>query len=70
MKDEDQFVVGFMDYPAQFHKPLPGTSAELHWARGWAQAQRDAIANRTNDELEQDSLFGRDTYAIEYRTGA
>lgn len=67
MNVEDNFTIGYLDFPNQSHKPLPGTEAEIIYCRGWLSAQNDT---RNNDEiLEQECLFGRDTFAVDYWSG-
>lgn len=63
-------IRGYLTYPNQYGKPLPGTSEEINWARGWGKAQREHLENQKSDyhlQLENDALYGRDTFAVAYR---
>jgi hypothetical protein len=66
MKHEDQFTVGYMDYPTIVHKPKPGTEAETFYSRGWIAAER-TYGSQLELELDFDSLLGRNTYATDYK---
>jgi hypothetical protein len=60
---------GYLTYPNHYGKPRPGTKEELHWSKGWCKAQAEALENQKSDyhlSLENDALFGRDTFAASY----
>ena len=60
---------GYLTYPNQYGKPHPGTREEMQWSIGWARAQREDLESQKSQyhlDLENDALFGRDTYAVQY----
>lgn len=61
---------GYLTYPDQYGKPLPGTKEELAWSRGWIRAQREKMESAKSEyhlHLENDALLGRDSYSASYR---
>lgn len=61
---------GYLTYPRKNGMPRAGTPEELSWARGWNRAMEEAELGRKSDyhlQLENDALYGRDTFAASYR---
>ena len=60
---------GYLTYPNQFGKPVPGTREEMNWSIGWSRAQREDLEGAKSQyhlDLESEALLGRDTYAASY----
>ena len=60
---------GYLSYPQHYGKPRPGTREEMGWSIGWMRAQREdqeRAKSQYHLDLENDALFGRDTYAVQY----
>jgi hypothetical protein len=61
---------GYLTYPNDYGKPRPGSPEENAWCRGWTKAQAEDLQCRKSDyhlSLENDALYGRDSYAVQYR---
>ena len=62
---------GYLTYPNQYGKPHPGTREEMNWSVGWLRAQREQMESAKSQyhlDLENDALYGRESYAASYHS--
>lgn len=67
MPANDYRSIGYLDYPQTIHRPEAGTQAEIDYSNGWSAAHFNAS---NHSEIDEEYLYGRNTYAADYWHGA